>query len=215
MKMLVFYRSKKYLNAIVSSTKAKDYSYEIVYSTKEKLATNENVKGLDVDFVDLDKCNYIKVLSQMDELPQYIYIWFDEEKITDYIHENYPSIEVIHFNKDNSMKIDLNYWKGCVTKDYKLADLMIEKFKENLGKRIVYQVDSEYKITKKSMDDSEIANLSLVFNTRNEAKQYCIDSLKDNITRLEEQIEDAETLIKSYKLSLRKKNTLLKKLEQE
>ena len=51
MKMLVFYRSREYTNAIISSTKA-------------KLAKNDKAKGLEVDFVNLDKRNYIKVLSQ-------------------------------------------------------------------------------------------------------------------------------------------------------
>ena len=50
-------------------------------------------KGLQVDFINLDKRNYIKVLSKMEELPKFIYIWYDEEKIADYINENYPSIK--------------------------------------------------------------------------------------------------------------------------
>lgn len=195
--MLVFYRSREYTNAIVSSTKA-------------KLAANTNAKGLDVDFINLDKRNYIKVLSQMEELPRFVYIWFDEEKITDYIHENYPSIEVIHFNKDNSVESHWDSWLGRETKDYKLADLMIEKFKENLEKRTVYKISGEYKINKENMDDLDIANSSLIFNTRDEAKQYCIDALKVDILRLEKQIIDAQELIKNCKSSLKKKNTLLK-----
>ena len=46
-------------------------------------------KGLDVDFINLDKRNYIKVLAQMEELPRFVYIWYDEEKVTDYINETY------------------------------------------------------------------------------------------------------------------------------
>ena len=122
MKILVFYRSKEYTNAIISSTKA-------------KLAANKNVKGLDVEFINLDKRNYIKVLTQMDEIPRFVYIWFDEEKITDYIHETYPSIEVIHFNQENSMIKQYDSRYGYLTREYKLADLMIEKFKENLVTR--------------------------------------------------------------------------------
>ena len=77
MKMLVFYRSREYTNAIISSTKS-------------KLAQNDKAKGLEVEFVNLDKRNYIKVLSQMEELPRFVYIWYDEEKVTDYIKETYP-----------------------------------------------------------------------------------------------------------------------------
>lgn len=200
MKMLVFYRSREYTNAIISSTKA-------------KLAANKNVKGLDVEFINLDKRNYIKVLSQMDEIPRFVYIWFDEEKVTDYIHETYPSIEVIHFNQENSVIKRYDSWYGYSTREYKLADLMIEKFKENLVKETVYLVSGEYKITKESMDDLDIANSPYqIFKTKNEAKQYCIDSLKNDIGRMEETISDYETSIKNCKASLKKKNTLLNKL---
>ena len=72
MKMLVFYRSREYTNAIISSTKS-------------KLAHNDKARGLEVEFINLDKRNYIKVLAQMEELPRFVYIWYDEEKVTDYI----------------------------------------------------------------------------------------------------------------------------------
>lgn len=52
MKMLVFYRSREYTNAIISST-------------RHKLQNMDMAKGLDVDFINLDKRNYIKVLAQM------------------------------------------------------------------------------------------------------------------------------------------------------
>ena len=50
MKMLVFYRSREYTNAIISST-------------RYKLQNMDMAKGLDVDFINLDKRNYIKVLA--------------------------------------------------------------------------------------------------------------------------------------------------------
>ena len=75
MKMVVFFRSREYSNAIVSST-------------KNKLQQMHLEKGLQVDFINLDKRNYIKVLDQMEELPKFIYIWYDEEKII--------SIKIIH-----------------------------------------------------------------------------------------------------------------------
>ena len=144
MKMLVFYRSREYSNAIISSTKA-------------RLAQNDAAKGLEVDFINLDKRNYIKVLAQMDELPQFIYIWYDEEKVTDYIKETYPSIEVLHFNENNSVERYYDSYYDYSKKEYKLADWMLEKFKDSLKKRIIYQVDTNYKIVKSEMDDMDIA----------------------------------------------------------
>ena len=201
--MLAFYRSREYSNAIISSTKA-------------RLEQNDAAKGLEVDFINLDKRNYIKVLSQMNELPQFIYIWYDEEKITDYIKETYPSIEVLHFNENNSVERHYDSYYDYSKKEYKLADWMLEKFKDNLKKRAIYQVDTNYKIIKSEMDDMDISGSAYhCFDTRKEAEQYCIDSLKNDIQQLENRVNNYENSIKECKSTLRKKNTLLKKYVKE
>lgn len=203
MKMLVFYRSREYSNAIISSTKA-------------RLEQNDAAKGLEVDFINLDKRNYIKVLSQMNELPQFIYIWYDEEKITDYIKETYPSIEVLHFNENNSVERHYDSYYDYSKKEYKLVDWMLEKFKDNLKKRAIYQVDTNYKIIKSEMDDMDISGSAYhCFDTRKEAEQYCIDSLKNDIQQLENRVNNYEKSIKECKSTLRKKNAILKKYVKE
>lgn len=123
MKMIVFFRSREYSNAIVSST-------------KNKLQQMHLEKGLQVDFINLDKRNYIKVLSKMEELPKFIYIWYDEEKITDYINENYPSIKVIHFDRNNSVVGGIGRYG--YSKDYILVDKIIDNFKAVLEKKLIY-----------------------------------------------------------------------------
>ena len=199
--MLVFYRSREYTNAIISSTKS-------------KLAQNDKARGLEVEFINLDKRNYIKVLSQMEELPRFVYIWYDEEKVTDYIKEMYPSIEVLHFNVESSVQKHYDSWYGYSTKEYKLVDLMLEKFKDSLEKRTMYQVDSAYKITKSEMDDMDVASSRCQsFETRDKAKQYCIDCLKKDISQLESRISSYEKSIKDCKTDLKKKNILLKKYD--
>lgn len=201
MKMLVFYRSREYTNAIISST-------------RYKLQNMDIAKGLDVDFINLDKRNYIKVLAQMEELPRFVYIWYDEEKVTDYINETYPSIEVLHFDMDNSVEKHNSGFYGYTTKEYKLADLMLQKFKDSLVKKTMYQVDSLYKISKMDMDDMDVACSKYhSFETREEAKQYCIDCLKKEIDTLENRIDMYQSNIKSCKADLKKKNTLLKKYD--
>ena len=202
MKMLVFYRSREYTNAIISSTKA-------------KLAQNDKARGLDVEFINLDKRNYVKVLDQMEELPRFIYIWYDEEKVTDYIKETYPSIEVLHFNVENAVQKNYDSWYRYSTKEYKLVDLMLEKFKDSLEKRTMYQVDTNYKIIKSEMDDMDVASSRYPgFETRDIAKHYCIDCLKNDISQLENRINSYEKSIKDCKSDLRKKNTLLKKYDK-
>ena len=200
MKMLVFYRSREYTNAIISST-------------RYKLQNMDIAKGLDVDFINLDKRNYIKVLAQMEELPRFVYIWYDEEKVTDYINETYPSIEVLHFDVENSVERHSNRWR-YTTKEYKLVDLMLAKFKESLVKKTMYQVDSAYKIIKTDMDDMDVAcSKHHIFENRDMAKQYCINCLKKDIASLENRIDMYQNNIKSCKSDLKKKNTLLKKYE--
>lgn len=71
------------------------------------------------------------------------------------------------------------------------------------------------RLAKEEMDDLDIANSSnQIFETRDNAKQFCIASLKNAISRLEEQINDYEKSIKNCKVSLRKKNTLLKRYDK-
>lgn len=205
MKMLVFYRSREYTNAIISSTRA-------------KLQSNKNVVGLEVDFVNLDKRNYKKVLDQIEDLPRFIYIWYDEEKVTDYIHETYPSIEVISFNVENSVNKQYDSWRGYSKKDYKLDELMIEKFKENLEKREVFIVDKydNYKISKENFDDLDCANKRQsgryeIFKTKDIAQQFCCDSINNDIQRIEEDIIIADKHLKDKKKELSQKRNLLKK----
>ena len=198
MKMLVFYRSKEYSNAIISST-------------RDKLAKNESAKNLDIEFINLDKRNYVKVLSQMDELPRYIYIWYDEEKVTDYIKETYPSIEVIHFDKNSTVEYR-NDWYGNLIKEYKLADMIFELFKKNLTKRNIYQVDANLNIVQAKMDDIDIANSKYCsFKTKDEAVQYCIDCLKKDIETTENKISKYIKSIDECKSTLSKNKRLLKK----
>ena len=202
MKMLVFYRSREYSNAIISST-------------RDKLSKNKSAKNLDIEFINLDKRNYVKVLSQMEELPRYIYIWYDEEKLTDYIKETYPSIEVIHFDKNSTVEYH-NDWYGNPIKEYKLADMIFELFKKNLAKRTIYQVDANFDIIQTKMDDIDIANSKYCsFETKDMAVQYCVDCLKKDIETTENKIIKYKRSIDEYKSTLRKSKSLLKKYSEQ
>lgn len=197
MKIIVFFRSREYSNAIVSST-------------KNKLQRMHLGKSLQVDFINLDKRSYIKVIDQMEDLPQFIYIWYDEEKITDYINENYPSIKVIHFDKNNSVIGGVGRYG--YSNDYILVDKIIDNFKSTLEKRLMYQVDKDYKIHKANLDKLEIAETCHpTFDSYNEAKQYCIKRLKDEVKVLNVRIENYEKNINECKSEINKKQKLLEK----
>lgn len=200
MKMLVFYRSRECTNAIISSTKS-------------KLENSDFTKGLDVEFVNLDKRNYKKVFLWTKELPQFVYIWYDEEKITDYIKETYPAIKVIHFDMENAIGKSYKSYYGYA-KEYILADLIIENFKENFIKKTMYQVDDTYKIIKMNMDEMDVAlSRYPAFETREEAKDYCVSAIKKDIDSLEYKIESYQNNIKNCKADLKKKKILLKKYD--
>lgn len=199
MKMIVFFRSREYSNAIVSST-------------KNKLQQMNLEKSLQVDFINLDKRNYIKVLNQMEELPQFIYIWYDEEKITDYINENYPSIKVIHFNKDDSVIGGVSRYG--YSKDYILVDKIIDNFKATLEKRLMYQTDKDYKIHKVNFDDLDVAKTcEPTFESYEEAKEYCIKRLCDEVKTLNNRISIYKDSITKCKSEMKKKQKLLENMK--
>lgn len=203
MKILVFYRSQEFSNAIISSTKT-------------KLEKNTEInKALDIDFINLDKRNYIKVFSQMNQLPDYVYIWYDEEKITDYIHDTYPGVEVIHFDFNNAVHKSANSYSGHFYNDYILADMIVTKFKENLVTRKVYVVSKDFDIVEDFMNDLDIARQTLpVYNTKEDAENYCINRIKQIIEQDSKIISDCEETIKQKKGLIRKNKSLLKKFEK-
>ena len=197
MKMVVFFRSREYSNAIVSSM-------------KNKLQQMHLEKGLQVDFINLDKRNYIKVLDQMEELPKFIYIWYDEEKITDYINKNYPSIKVIHFGKNNSVIGGVGRYG--YSKDYVLVNKIIDNFKATLEKKLMYQADKERKIHKVNFDDLDVVKTCApTFDSYKEAKEYCIKMLKTEVENLNDRIDRYKDSIKKCKSDIKKKQKLLEK----
>ena len=199
MKMIVFFRSREYSNAIVSST-------------KNKLQQMHLEKGLQIDFINLDKRSYIKVLSQMEELPKFIYIWYDEEKITDYINENYPSIKVIHFDKNSSVIGGVGRYG--YSNDYILVDKIIDNFKSTLEKRLMYQSDKDYKIHKVNFDDLDVAKTCApTFESYREAKEYCVKRLYTEVKNLNDKISRYKESIIKCKSEAKKKQKLLEKYE--
>lgn len=77
-------------------------------------------------------------------------------------------------------------------------------------KKNVYQVNSVYQITKTEMDEIDIANSSdYICNSRQEAEQYCIDSLQKEIEVSKTQINSYQRTIESLQQQLQKKKRLL------
>ena len=169
MKIYVFFRSNELSNQIASAT-------------KNFFAKDKDLKSLNIDFFNLDKRNYIKILKEAEtgpdaELPKHIFIWYDEEKISDYIKETYSSINVVHYTKDISMNYKEKRY-GYKT-EYLLKDVIIELLKD-MEKQTIYAVKG-CEIEKLELDDIELSKYKgkgyICFNTKQEADEYLVNYL--------------------------------------
>ena len=80
----------------------------------------------------------------------------------------------------------------------------------------ISELENQRDLLKSEMDDMDIAGSTChCFDTRKEAEQYCVNSLKNDIQQLENRVNNYEKSIKECKSTLRKKNALLKKYIKE
>lgn len=222
MNVIVFYRSKEQSNAIASATKNK------IDQIKRK-AIDLDILGLNVEFINLDKKNYMKELNREDFKADYIYLWEDEDIIKDYIEINNPEVKLITYNKKNSISYGLkgyyNY-QDVYTKKYTLIDSIIYNFKQTLDKQEKYLVvcnscdrDDAFdnlEPEKVLLDELDIKNLKSnerIFNTEKEANEYLIRRIKYKVNTLSDTIEYLKRSLVKSKADLKKCQKQLKKAE--
>lgn len=190
MRFFVFYRSNKNSSSIASSAKMR--------------LEKENISGLTVDFVNLDKRNYKKLLNNTDPLnplPRCIFVWNSEEEVVDYLHQNYPDIEIIPFNYKNSVRKDNSGMYP--TKEYLLADLIVQKYKERLDKKLYYVVRNN-EIFEQKLDPIDLAKSRCpAFKEREKAETYCLQEMEKQCDNLRNLIDDYTESIKEYKYQLK------------
>lgn len=198
MKIYVFYRSNELSNQIATST-------------KQFFAKDNALKSLDIEFFNLDKRNYMKILKEAEsELPDHIFIWYDEEKISDYMKKTYPSINVVHYTKELSVNYKENRWG--FKHEYLLKDVIIDLLKKDMKKRLVYVVKGTEK-DKLELDDIDIIkykkNGYLCFDTEQDANEYLvnyltrlIDSNKNTIESLKNRQKEIVKANKGYETML-------------
>ena len=90
MNIIVFFRSKEQSNAIASATKNK-------IDQLNRKVIDLNTLSLNVEFINLDKKNYMKELNREDFKADCIYLWEDEDIIKDYIEVNNPEAKLITY----------------------------------------------------------------------------------------------------------------------
>lgn len=218
MNVIVFYRSKEQSNAIASATKNK------IDQIKRK-SINLDILGLNVEFINLDKKNYMKELNREDFKADCIYLWEDENIIKDYIEVNNPEAKLITYNKKNSISYEQKGYYNLYTKKYTLIDSIIYNFKQTLDKQEKYLVvcnrdDIELdnlEPKKVLLDKFDIKNLKSnehIFDNEKEANEYILDRIQGKIKDINNSIGFYQNQIKSSKIALKKYTKLLERKEQ-
>lgn len=203
MKIYVFYRSNELSNQIATST-------------KQFFAKDNALKSLNIEFFNLDKRNYMKILKEAEsELPDHIFIWYDEEKISDYIKKTYPSINVVHYTKELSVNYKENRWG--FKHEYLLKDVIIDLLKKDMKKRLVYVVKGTEK-DKLELDDIDIIkykkNGYLCFDTEQDANEYLVNYLTRLIDSNKNTVESLKNRQKEIMKANKKYETMLSQLKK-
>lgn len=218
MNVIVFYRSKEQSNAIASATKNK------IDQIKRK-TINLDIFGLNVEFINLDKKNYMKELNREDFKADYIYLWEDENIIKDYIEVNNPEAKLIIYNKKNSISYEPKGYYKYQDKKYTLIESIIYNLKQTLDKQekylVVYNRDDieldNLEPKKVMLDEFDIRNLKSnehIFATEKEANEYILDRILSKIQSINNIIGFYQNQIKSSQLALKKYTKLLERKEQ-
>lgn len=203
MKIYVFYRSNELSNQIATST-------------KQFFAKDNALKSLNIEFFNLDKRNYMKVLKATEsELPDHIFIWYDEEKISDYMKKTYPSINVVYYTKELSVNYKENRWG--FKHEYLLKDVIIDLLKKDMKKRLVYVVKGTEK-DKLELDDIDIIkykkNGYLCFDTEQDANEYLVNYLTRLIDSNKNTVESLKNRQKEIMKANKKYETMLSQLKK-
>ena len=203
MKIYVFYRSNELSNQIATST-------------KQFFAKDNALKSLDIEFFNLDKRNYMKILKEAEsELPDHIFIWYDEEKISDYMKKTYPSINVVHYTKELSVNYKENRWG--FKHEYLLKDVIIDLLKKDMKKRLVYVVKGTEK-DKLELDDIDIIkykkNGYLCFDTEQDANEYLVNYITRLIDSNKNTIESLKNRQKEIVKANKRYETMLSQLKK-
>lgn len=183
--------------------------------------------GLNVEFVNLDKKNLSKTLEKNDIKPDYIYLYEDgksnENDIREFIENNYPDINIISYNKGNSIYYD--EYSPFHSKTYILDELILNNFNKSLKAEEKYIVNTnsliqELHVSKMNMTELDIQiliknNNIHLFDTEKEADEFILKEIKENVCSIENDIEDLKKSLERKEAMLNKCKTTLEQKEQD
>ena len=182
--------------------------------------------GLNVEFVNLDKRNLSKLLEKKDIKPDYIYLYEDgknnENDIREFIENNYPDINIISYNKENSTYYD--EYSQFHSKTYILDELILNNFTKSLKAEEKYIVNTASlirdlhvgKMNMTELDIQTIKNNNIhLFDTEKEADEFILEKIKENVCSIEKDIENLRKVLERKETMLNRYEAILEQKEQD
>lgn len=182
--------------------------------------------GLNVEFVNLDKRNLSKLLEKKDIKPDYIYLYEDgksnENDIREFIENNYPDINIISYNKENSTYYD--EYSQFHSKTYILDELILNNFNKTLKTEEKYIVNTASlirdlhvgKMNMTELDIQTIKNNNIhLFDNEKEADEFILKEIKENVCSIEKDIENLRKDLEKKETMLNRYEAILEQKEQD
>ena len=205
--------------AIASSASAKLQHLELKTKSLEEL-------GLNVELIYLDKKDLSKVLEKKEIKPDYIYLYEDgknnENDIREFIENNYPDINIISYNKENSTYYDK--YSQFHFKTYILDELILNNFNKSLKAEEKYIVNTASlirdlhvgKMNMTELDIQTIKNNNIhLFDTEKEADEFILKEIKENVCSIEKDIENLRKDLERKETMLNRCEAILEQKEQD
>lgn len=205
--------------AIASSASAKLQHLELKTKSLEEL-------GLNVELIYLDKKDLSKVLEKKEIKSDYIYLYEDgknnENDIREFIENNYPDINIISYNKRNSIYYD--EYSTFHFKTYILDELILNNFNKSLKAEEKYIVNTNSliqdlhvgKMNMTELDIQTIKNNNIhLFDTEKEADEFILKEIKENVCSIEKDIENLRKDLEKKETMLNRCEAILEQKEQD
>lgn len=184
--------------------------------------------GLNIKFINLDKRNLYNVLEKKVIKPDYIYLYEDENSsennIKEFIKKNYPDINIISYNKENSIQYKETFVGYGKNKVYILNELILKAFNNTLKKEEKYIVNTatliqDLHVGKMNMTELDIQTIKnnniYLFDTEKEADEFILKEIKENVCSIEKDIENLRKDLEKKETMLNRYEAILEQKEQD
>jgi len=186
MKITVFYRSNEASNRYTSSTRSE---------TDLKIKEWDKI-DIKVGYENLDKRKYQNYFKKFG-VPEYVFVWHDEEILIDYIKENYPATKIeLMCGKDREYNHPDHTYDNTGS-SFTIYNRIVNIVNTNIEKIIIFKIKTHsLTIEKEELPINKLQDNH--YRTELEAKDAFKLFLERNIETCEEGIERNNRTIKKY-----------------